>query len=413
MFTAYTTLFRTPGALRFSLAGLIGRMPISMDSLALVFIVVAASDSYAIAGALSASASIVMSIVMPYWAGVADRIGQRALLTRVVPFKVAGMLIFIVLVLNHAPTWSWFISIIFAEAFSINLGGLVRRRWLHILNPDKSSTAEDTSDRHLVNTAYSLEALNDEFVYIAGPIIATACATSIAPAAGLIAGIIFLAIGVPVFISLRASEPPPAPRLQHAPHPAVIRNKSLQAVVLPILFVGGFFGAISIVTVAFADSYGHKSQSGILLAIWASGSALAAIVNGLIKWKISHAGRFILSLVALTILAIPLLFVHSILALAIALFFNGFAIAPLIINAYGVAESAVPPEQITQTLSWVVAGAPLGGAAASAIAGWSIDIYGAKNAYWVPIGFLLTALIATLPYFTTYKRLIGYSSKHD
>ncbi len=413
MFTAYGKLFRTPGAMRFSIAGLIGRMPISMDSLALIFIVVAASDSYAIAGALSATASIVMSIAMPYWSGVSDRIGQRAVLIRVVPLKAAGIAVFILLVLNHAPTWSWFASIIFAEASSINLGGLVRRRWLHVLNPDKSSTAEDLSDRHLVNTAYSLEALNDEFVFIVGPIIATACATSIAPAAGLVAGLIFLLIGVPYFQSLRATEPPPSPRLVKNPHPAVIRNKSLQAVVLPIMFVGGFFSAISIVTVAFTDHYGHKSQSGVLLAVWASGSAVAAIINGVIKWRISHAVRFLIFLLALTVLAIPLLFVHSIVALGVALFFNGFAIAPLIINAYGIAESSVPPEQITQTLSWVVAGMPLGGALSSAIAGWVIDTYGTQSAYWVPLGFLVSALVATLPYFTTYKALISYSSKHD
>jgi len=90
MFSAYTTLFRTPGAMKFSLAALIGRMPVSMDSLALIFIVVAASDSYALAGALSATASIVVSIAMPYWARVSDRIGQRALLMRVVPIKLIG-----------------------------------------------------------------------------------------------------------------------------------------------------------------------------------------------------------------------------------------------------------------------------------------------------------------------------------
>ena len=67
MFSAYTTLFRTEGAIKFSLAGLIGRMPIAMDSLALIFIVVATTDSYALAGALSATAAIVMSIAMPFW----------------------------------------------------------------------------------------------------------------------------------------------------------------------------------------------------------------------------------------------------------------------------------------------------------------------------------------------------------
>lgn len=413
MFSAYTTLFRTPGAMKFSIAGLIGRMPVSMDSLALIFIVVAASDSYAIAGALSATASIVISAAIPFWARISDRIGQRALLIRVVPFKLLGLGIFILLVLHHAPTWSWFVSIIFAEASSINLGGLVRRRWLHVLSPDKTTTAEDESNRHIINTAYSLEALNDEFVFIAGPIIATACATSIAPPAGLIVGMGFLAIGMPLFASQKATEPPPSPRREKNPHPAVIRNKALQAIILPTMFVGGFFGAIAIVTVGFAELYGEKSQSGLLLSIWAFGSAIAALINGLIKWKISHAGRFILFLVSLTIMTIPFIFVHSLAWLAIALFFNGFAIAPLIINAYGVAESAVPPEQITETLSWVVAGMPLGGAMSSAIAGWIIDNYGAQTAFWVPLGFMIAAVVATLPYLTTYKALIGYSSKHD
>ncbi len=413
MFSAYATLFRTPGAVKFSLAGLIGRMPISMDSLALIFIVVGATRSYALAGALSATAAIVMSIAMPYWAGVSDRIGQRQLLLRVVPLKILGLAIFILLVRNHAPVWSWFLSIIFAEASSINLGGLVRRRWLHVLAPEKGVSIQSRSDRHVINSAYSLEALNDEFVFIVGPIIATACATSIAPEAGLIAGMVFLAIGMPFFASLRATEPLPSPRLEKDPHPAVIRNKTLQAIVVPTMFIGGFFGAIAIVTVAFTQQLGHRSQSGLLLAIWAGGSAIAAIVNGVIKWRLSHAARFLLFLISLTVLAIPLIFVHTIVALAVALFFNGFAIAPLIVNAYGVAEAALPPEQITQTLSWVVAGMPLGGAISSVIAGWCIDHYGAQAAFLTPLGFLVAALLATLPYFTTYKALIGYSSNHE
>lgn len=413
MFSAYSTLFRTPGAIAFSLAGLIGRMPNSMDSLALIFIVVAANNSYAIAGALSATASIVMSVAMPYWSRISDRIGQRALLIRVIPFKLLGLTIFILLVINHAPTWTWFAAIIFAEASTINLGGLIRRRWLHVLSPDKTTTSDDETDAHVVNTAYSLEALNDEIVFISGPIIATACATTIAPVAGLMAGMIFLALGVPYLASQRATEPPPSPRFEKNPHPSVIGNKSIQAIALPIMFVGGFFGSIAIVTVGYSELLGHKSQSGLLLAIWAFGSGLAAFINGIIKWKISHAARFLIYLLLLTILAIPFLIVNSILWLAIALFLNGFAIAPLIVNAYGVAESVVPTEQITETLSWVIAGIPLGAAMASAIAGWVIDNYGAQTAFWVPLGFMITAVVATLPYFTTYKALIGYSSKHE
>ena len=114
MFSGYKTLIDTPGAMRFSIPGVIARMPISMDSLALIFIVVAVSDSYALAGALSATASVVMSLATPHWSRVADRIGQSAMLVRVIPVKVIGLSLFTVLVLNNAPVWTWFVTIILA-----------------------------------------------------------------------------------------------------------------------------------------------------------------------------------------------------------------------------------------------------------------------------------------------------------
>ena len=407
------TLFRLPGALRFSIPGLIARMPISMDSLALIFIVVAVSDSYAIAGALSATASVAIAFATPHWSRVADRIGQSSMLVRIIPVKVFAFCVFTILVLNETPVWTWFVAIIVTEAFSVNTGGLVRRRWLHVLSPDKTSTAEDEQDRHLVNTAYSFEALMDEVVFILGPIIVTACATTIAPVAGIISGIIFLAVGVPLFVVQKDTEPPATPKREVDPHPAVIRNKRVQAVVVPTTLLGGFFGSIAIVTVAFAESRGQAGLSGVLLAIWAAGSAVAAIINGVIKWRLTSASRFLIFLFVLTILSIPMLFVHSIPWLAVALFFNGFAIAPLVINAYGVAEGAVPPEQITETLTWVVAGMPMGGAISSALSGQIIDRFGADIAYWVPLGFMIAACAATLPYFQTYKGLIGYSRARD
>jgi len=413
MFSAYTTLFRTPGAMKFSVSALIGRMPISMDSLALIFIVVAVSDSYALAGALSAVASITISIATPFWSRLADRIGQRKMLLRVVPLKILGLSLFIALVMNEAPVWTWFASIILAELAAINTGGLVRRRWLHVLSPDKSTTAEDETDKHVVNTAYSYEALMDEIVFIVGPITATACATSIAPAAGLIAGMILMSIGLPLFAMQRATEPPPSPVRVKDPHPPVIGIPIVQAIALATTFTGGFFGAIAITVVGFAESEGQKSYSGLLLGLWASGSAVMAIINGLIKWKTSYAGRFLIFLTALTIFSIPFIFVDSIFGLAIALFFNGFAIAPLIVNAYGVVQEAVPSEQITESFTWVVAGMPLGGAIASALGGWVIETYGAQSALWVPLGFMCAALLATLPYFRVYKGLIHYSLTRD
>ena len=395
MFTPYRRLFATPGGLRFSLAGFVGRMPISMDPLAVIFIVVNARHSYTLAGLLAAIGSIVVAVALPFWARTADRVGQSRVLYVVIPLRVILLTLFILLVTFHAPIWSWVLSLIIAEATVSNTGGFVRRRWLWALG----------DDRRLINAAYSYEGLMDEIVFILGPVIATACATSIAPAAGLIAGMIFMVLGTMAFATQKATEPVPHPRDIDAPHPAVIRNRAVQAVVLPAVFLGGFFSAVAIVVVAFAQEEQAVTRTGLLLAVWGLGSAIAAIFNGAIKWRLNHAMRFWIFLILLTLLSIPLLFVDNLTFLAIALFFNGLAIAPLLIAAYGVAENAVPPGQITETLAWVVAGMPIGGAITSAVAGWVIDHYGATRGFWIPLGSLICAFAMALPYFRTWNRL--------
>lgn len=395
MFTPYRQLFKTPGGLRFSLAGVVGRMPISMDSLALIFIVVHATNSYALAGSLAAVASIVVTIALPFWSRSADRLGQKRTLLIAIPLRTIFMIIFIVLVTQKAPIWTWFLAVVLAEASIVNAGGMVRRRWLWALG----------DNRKLIDTAYSYEALMDEIVFILGPVIATACATSIAPSAGLVVGLIFMLVGTSAFALQTKTEPPPHPRDHTKPHQPVMRNRTVQAVVLPSIFLGGFFSAVGIVVVAYMQSHHAVAKTGLMLALWAAGSATAAAANGVISWRLNHAKRFWIFLFALTLLSIPLIFVSNLFFLGIALFCNGLAIAPLIVSAYGVAETSVPPAQITETLAWVIAGMPLGGAIASSVTGLVIDNYGAHRGFLVPFATLCCAMAMSLPYFRTWNRL--------
>ena len=383
-------------------------MPIAMDSLAIIFIVVAATDSYALAGALTAVGSIVVGAAEVFWSRQADRRGQAKILLLAVPTRVVSFLIFVILVSKDAPIWTWFVSLIIAESTAISAGGMVRRRWLHILKNDP-----DNSDGHLVNTAYSWEAMVDEIVFILGPVVATSFAVNVAPSAGILAGLVFLAIGWTSLAAMKSTEPPAEPANKQNPHPAVLRNKIVQSIVIPCALLGGFFGAIGITVVGFAEERNHPESTGWLLAIWAVGSAVAALVNGVIKFKSAHATRFLIYLVALTLATVPLLFVNSIPLLALALFINGLFIAPLIVNAYGTVENAVPAGQITEALTWVIAGMPLGGAVASAVAGVIIDNSGAQMAFWVPLGFMFAAIATTLPYLSTYRAAIGYAQPRD
>jgi len=395
MFSPYRKLFAIPGALRFSIAGSIARLPISMTLLSITFVIVHIKHSYTLAGIVATGAALISTVFSPTWSRYADRLGQRKVLRFTIPFYIAFDLIFLIAISRNAPTYIWMSSIFLAEIFLPNVGGLIRRRWLWVLS----------DDRVLINTAYSYEALMDEIIFIIGPLVATSAATFISPAAGMIMGFSFMAIGTSLFISQSSTEPAPFKKDETGDHGFVLAMPVVQAVFFPFIFLGAFFSATNLAVIGYAQQRHDASYTGLVLAIWAAGSGVAAIFNGSIKWRLTDASRFRINLVAIAILSIPFFFIHSMLMLALALFLSGIGVAPLIVAGYNVAEKSVPPEKVTETLSWVIAGLSLGGALPGTLTGHIIDSQGASKAFIIPIICLLLANLATLPYLRTWRRI--------
>lgn len=395
MFSPYRKLFAVPGALRFSIAGSIARLPISMTLLSITFVIVHVKHSYTLAGTVATGAALISTVFSPTWSRYADRLGQRKVLRFTVPFYIIFDLIFLVAISKHAPTYIWMTAIFLAEVFLPNIGGLIRRRWLWVL----------AEDRVTINTAYSYEALMDEIIFIIGPIVATSAATFISPAAGMVLGFSFMAVGTTLFIAQRSTEPAPFRKDESGDHGFVLAMPVVQAVFFPFIFLGAFFSATNLTVVGYAQQHHDASYTGLVLAIWAAGSGVAAIFNGSIKWRLKDASRFRINLVAILVLSLPFFFIHSMVMLSIALFLSGVGVAPLIVAGYNVAEKSVPPEKVTETLSWVIAGLSLGGALPGTLTGHIIDSQGASKAFIVPIICLILSNIATLPYLRTWRRI--------
>ncbi|MFM7860842.1 MAG: MFS transporter, partial [Candidatus Nanopelagicaceae bacterium] len=286
-----------------------------------------------------------------------------------------------------------FLSIIFAELNTMSAGGLVRRRWIYVL-PDHS----------LKTTAYSFEALVDEIIFVFGPLIATFLSTSITPEAGGSASMIFGVIGQPALARQRATEPPVNPN-QIRSEVSIIKRKSAQAIILPIFFVGAYFGSIGICVVAFMNSINKPGLTGPILAIWALGSAAAALANGTIKWRLTHGQLFIYFLLFLSLTSLGFIFADTAIELAIVLFLNGLGIAPLLVTAFAVMEDEVSPDELTEAMTWVITGTPTGGAIGSAVAGQVIDNFGTAQGFYIPVLALFIANLALLPYLKVWIRL--------
>jgi len=289
--------------------------------------------------------------------------------------------------------------IFIAEAFLPNIGGLVRRRWLHTLGEKEGS-------RPLINTAYSFEALIDEIVFTIGPLIASAAAISIAPQAGMYFAFSFMSVGTGLYILQKRTEPPPHPIVKGEKRSAVLAIPHVQAVFLPYIFLGAFFMSATLSTIAFADQHGAKSSTGILLAIWSAGSGVAAIINGAIKWKMTDAQKFIYSMIGMFFATLLLLVSHSILVLGIVLFLNGFGVAPILVAGYSIVEKSVSAAKVTETFAWVLAGLQIGNALPGPLTGYMIDNFGADKSFIVPVVALMLAILSLLPYLKVWSVLI-------
>ncbi|GAA1567456.1 MFS transporter [Kribbella sancticallisti] len=385
MLKPYVHLMRRPGARAFFVAGIVGRMPISMIGLGIVILIARETDSYGLAGAVSGVAVVAGALTGPIQGRLVDRFGQRLLLlvgTVLCTIALAGLLL---AVRADAPTWVMYAVSFVAGGTRPQVGSFVRARWTHLLGRGRA-----------LQTAFALEAVGDEVVFIVGPVLVTALATQVSPYAALAsAGVLGLGGGI-WLAALRASDPPGRGRSdgrEKAPLPWL----SLLLLSIIGLGLGATLGSAEVVTVAFTAEEGQPGMSGVVLAVWALGSLLAGLWYGSVHWRAPVERRLLIGTIALAITLAPLPWVGNIVALGAVLFGAGLTIAPTLVAVTACVEEWVPPQRLTEAITWTVTGLLLGVAPGNAAAGHAVDIWGASTAYWVPVTIGIScALIASV-----------------
>src|SRR5215470_17178696 len=100
----YADIFRIPGAWRFSAAGVIGRMPMSMFGLGTVLLISAATGKYGVAGTVAAAGSLCYAVSAPQIARLVDSRGQRRVLLPLLAIFTVSTAVLIAVVQLQAPT---------------------------------------------------------------------------------------------------------------------------------------------------------------------------------------------------------------------------------------------------------------------------------------------------------------------
>jgi MFS family permease len=368
----YAEIFEIPGAWRFSVAGVIGRMPMSMFGLGTVLLISAITGKYGVAGTVSAVGSLGYAFTSPRLARLVDSHGQRRVLLpllAVFTLSTAGLIAAVEL---RLPTWAFFIPGAIAGAAMPSLGAMVRARWSVLL-----------AGSPRLHAAFSFESVADELCFILGPAAVTLLATEVAPASGVGVAAVLCLVGTVWFAAQRATEPvvtPPGARST----PGRVRGAAAPGLVVlgPVyVLLGAMFVSIDLSTVAFAQDFGHKPLAGFVLGTYAFGSATGGLWYGSRQWRTPLEKRFALTL-ALTVLGVATFWAQpNLVTLTCTIYLCGMTIAPTLIAGFSLLEAQAKPGRRTEAMSWLSSGISVGVAAGASVVGFIIDAHGPRIGY--------------------------------
>ncbi|HEX4830463.1 MAG TPA: MFS transporter [Trebonia sp.] len=421
----YAEIFRIPRAWRFSVAGIIGRMPMSMGGLGIVLLVSASTGHYGVAGSVSAASALGVAACAPQVARLTDRYGQGRVLPPIAAGYAVSVIGLVLAVTLRAPDWTWFLPGTLAGATMPSLGPMSRARWSALL-----------AGSPRLHAAFSLESVADEVCFVVGPAAVTILSTQVHPAAGIGAAAVLGLAGTMWFSAQRATEPPlaglapetvtgagtnaggaaAAPAGADAaaidtagtdtagvgragPAPAAggrwagrLAAPALVVIVPAYLFLGSMFVAVDLSTVAFATALGHKPLSGLILGVYALGSATGGLWYGSRTWRQPASRRFTVTL-ALTVAGVCTFWaMPNLVLLTVLIYLCGMTIAPTLIAGYSIIESTARPGRTTEAMSWLSTGIGIGVACGSTAAGFILDALGPRWGY----GFAASCGVATL-----------------
>ncbi len=385
MFGKYVQVLRRPGAVRFTAAGMLARLQMSMAGIGAVMLLSAERDSFAVAGAVTAIYALSAAVIGPPISRLIDSFGQ----SRVVPLQLAvhvpAIAAIVLVALLTTLTWPIYFLAFVAGAAQPNVGPLVRARWSAQLHGSP-----------LLRTAFAWESLVDEAVFILGPPLATVVALQITSSAALILATALLIVGTLLLLTQRSTEPRPAGRQNATKGRPAILLRGVAGVAAIFVFLGGIFGSFEVTTVAFTKEEGVAEAAGALLALYAVGSLLAGLIFGALALRSTLVRQYLVAIVVLAVVTAPLPFLDSVWLVAIGLFVAGIACSPVLISGFALIERIVPGARLTESMAWASSGLAVGIALASPLSGAIIDSSGAQVAYWVTSGCAFGALLVGL-----------------
>ena len=344
----YRGVFAEPALRRLALADICARLPQGMVSITLL-LVAAQHASMTVAGLVVAGYTLGQAVTAPVRGRLADRRGLVPAAVLCGSGYVLALAALLASSLARAPA-----GLLIGCAA---LAGLVNPP----LSPGMRSLWSAQATAGLRQAAFALDAAVFDLAYITGPVLASALATGIVPAAALA---VMLALTAAAIVTIGRGQPRPPQPGSHPARPHPLRSAALRRLLVSAALANVALTATEVALTAYARHHHALWASGPLLAVISVGSILGSLVIGarghrLPRLLLGYTGGLVL-LTAAGLYA-PLV--------AVAAPVAGLCLGPTLAALFSQAANAAPGGSGTETQSWINSIMNGGAAAGAALAG--------------------------------------------
>jgi predicted MFS family arabinose efflux permease len=262
---------------------------------------------------------------------------------------------------GSAPAWLLIVIAVLAGAAFPPTPSVLRARMPGLL--------ADT--RGLLVPAYALDSVLVELTFVGGPLLTAVLVAVFSPSAALLVSAAASVVGTVVF--LRVLPPVELTERHHGGWLGPLRSPAILTLVLTMLPFGIAIGAVEVMLPAFSDQEGAPELAGVLLAMWALGSAFGGLAYGVRTWRRPVAARHLGLTLLYPLAFLPLFASSSVALMAILVLPAGMLIAPIFASRNELVGAVAPRGTETEALTWPLTTLLCGIALGAALSGTLVD----------------------------------------
>src|SRR5690606_11190680 len=362
----------------------VGRLPFAMMIVGVLTLTVAMRGSVAEAGIVAAAAGLGTAVCGPLSGGLADRVGQRAVLIVSGAVSLVASLA-LLLVVADAPLAGVAGIAALVGGTTPQVAPFSRSRLVGV-----SGRVEAPRRERALALIMSYESAADEASFVLGPVLVGALTVAIAPWAPLA-----LAMGLTASVVLAFALHPTA-RVETSLHGgAAPRTSFLRSFVgeVPLLvlgagLVGAIFGSILTALTAFMVERDQGELAGVVYGAMSAGAILVALGMAALPRGFHLRARWLVAATVATLACGALVVVEDVPTAAGVLALAGVGVGATLVGLFSLGALAAPAGRATTVLTSVQSSRVVGQALASALGGMVAESVGSQA------GFVVTAALA-------------------